>query len=96
MAGVNNSDERQPLLAASNSPHNTISDLPDEELPGAGLDVRDKKRNWKKIAIQCTLVLVGAAILGVFIKGFLDADDIEVCHYVDHCYRSELTMITSR
>jgi hypothetical protein len=67
-------DERQPLLGASesDSPNTTPND------PEAVLDVEDKKRDWKRTATQIVLVLLGAAILGIFVKSFLDADDVEV------------------
>lgn len=67
-----NLDERQPLLAVSDRLPTTSN-----ETNGTDLDVSDKKRDWKRIAIQVVLTLLGAAILGIFIKGFLDANDVE-------------------
>jgi hypothetical protein len=66
--GVDNFDERQPLLGASDGPH-TISNDTD-------LDVRDKKRSWMSIGV---LALLGAAILGLLVKLFLDGVDVDVC-----------------
>jgi hypothetical protein len=71
-SGPDNFDERQPLLDASDSAHVTPND------PEAVLDVSDKKPDWKRTAIQVVLVLLGVAILGIFVKSFLDADDVEV------------------
>ncbi|KAG5643994.1 hypothetical protein DXG03_009284 [Asterophora parasitica] len=61
------SDERQPLLVPAESN--------DEEL---GVKPEAHKRGWKTIASYVVLGIVGAVLLGFFIKGFIDADDVDV------------------
>lgn len=63
--------ERQPLLGASGNLYTAPN--------GTDLSVGDNKRNWKTTAFQGCLILLGLAVLGVFIKGFIDAGDVEVC-----------------
>jgi hypothetical protein len=74
MAGTDNPDERQPLLGASEGYQHPTSNEADNDL-----DTSVKKRNWKKIAFRGVLFLLGAAILGIFVKSFIDAGDVDVC-----------------
>ncbi|KAG6907502.1 hypothetical protein DXG01_008645 [Tephrocybe rancida] len=62
------SDERQPLL-----PSTSNTDIVEE----GGIPPKPQPRSWKKIAGYTVLGFLGAAVLAVFIKGFLDADDVE-------------------
>ncbi|GLB42702.1 putative mitochondrial carrier (TC 2.A.29) family protein [Lyophyllum shimeji] len=55
-------DERQPLLA------------PTASLPSTDTTTY---RSWTTIAVYAALWIAGAVLLGLFIKGFIDADDVE-------------------
>ncbi|KAG6889471.1 hypothetical protein C0995_000998 [Termitomyces sp. Mi166 len=64
-------DERQPLLAStSNNAHTLESEggVPPKPL---------ERRNWNKLTYRIILWLIGAAVLVVFVKGFIDADDVD-------------------
>ncbi|KAG6885326.1 hypothetical protein C0993_003174 [Termitomyces sp. T159_Od127] len=60
-------DETQPLLATS-SDNLTVED---------GGTPKPQPRNWKKVTYQIVLSLLSAGILAVFIKGFIDAGDVD-------------------
>lgn len=62
-------DERQPLLTAD----------PDYDAENPVADEPIKKRSWWAIGWYTVLTLLGGFALGLFIKGFIDADDVEVC-----------------
>ncbi|KAF5376441.1 hypothetical protein D9615_008670 [Tricholomella constricta] len=61
-------DERQPLLVP------TALDENGEEL---GVKPEPRKRGWKTITSYVLLSIAGAVLLSFFIKGFIDADDVE-------------------
>jgi hypothetical protein len=74
-------DERQPLLAPE--VESEQADVSPEDLDGSlgqpEAVVRPKKTRSKvKIASYILLTLLSAFVLAVFIKGFIDADDVEV------------------
>lgn len=58
-------DERQPLLGASDSPSDSDT---------TPVDVNDKQRNWNSTVVRGVFVFLGAAILGLIVKCFLDAN----------------------
>lgn len=61
-------DERQPLLAgAEGDVEEQFDDAPPE-----------KKRTWWTYGWYAVLTILGGVALGFFIKGFIDADDVEV------------------
>ncbi|KAF9817900.1 hypothetical protein IEO21_03094 [Rhodonia placenta] len=60
-------DERQPLLTAD----------PDYDAENPVADEPIKKRSWWAIGWYTVLTLLGGFALGLFIKGFIDADDVE-------------------
>ncbi|KAG6810108.1 hypothetical protein H0H92_013271 [Tricholoma furcatifolium] len=62
-------DERQPLLGETSTDH-----LAEE----GRVSPKPQPRNWIKIATLIFLWVLGGAVLAVFIKGFLDADDVDV------------------
>jgi hypothetical protein len=76
MAGTDNPDERQPLLGASEEYQHPTSSEADSD---NDLDTRVRKHDWKKTAFRSVLFLLGAALLGFFVKSFIDAGDVEVC-----------------
>lgn len=41
-----------------------------------------KTRSWPTIAFQSVIVLLSLGVVGLFIKGFIDADDVEVWFYL--------------
>lgn len=88
MSAGNNVLEEQPLLSnskpSSYHPSESSSRIQDEET--ATLMDEDEtndlpKEPWtrRQIAVYSTLTLLGLFILAIFIKGFIDADDVEVC-----------------
>src|SRR5258708_20776264 len=93
MSAGNNLLEEQPLLSNSKpsgyqDPPGSSSRTQDEET--AILIDEDEtsdspKEQWtrKQIAIYSVLTLLGLFILAIFVKGFIDADDVEVCYVVD-------------
>ena len=78
-------DERRPLLAdnpstGANAGIEAAVDVDVEaEDPIKADAVVQEKLSWWAIFWYALLAIAGAAILGVFIKGFIDADDVEVC-----------------
>ncbi|KAI0919508.1 hypothetical protein AcV5_001558 [Taiwanofungus camphoratus] len=64
---VVDADERQPLL---------VDPEYDAENPTGG-DPPVKKRKWWVTGWQAILTLLGIGAIGLFIKGFIDADDVE-------------------
>ncbi|KAF8836107.1 mitochondrial carrier [Paxillus ammoniavirescens] len=82
--GINN-PEAQPLLTISKPPSyhdepvqdSAGSNSNDEENLIPAVNDTPKKRNWSLIAFQGVIVLLALAVLVIFIKGFIDADDVE-------------------
>lgn len=75
-------DERRPLLAGTeplNATAATGADLDAEDPVLKDVTEVEEKRSWWTIFWYALFTIVGAVILGVFIKGFIDADDVEVC-----------------
>lgn len=70
-----NNDERQPLLGASRG-ENPLSN--DEPLLSPDASPKEEL-TWKTMAVYGILTVVGGVLLGFFIKGFMDSDDVEVC-----------------
>ncbi|KIJ62477.1 hypothetical protein HYDPIDRAFT_94471 [Hydnomerulius pinastri MD-312] len=84
MSAGSNNVESQPLLASSKPPSYRDEPVQDD----AGNDEENltleadepespKKRSWKTIAFQGVAALLVVFALAVFIKGFIDADDVE-------------------
>lgn len=85
-------DERRPLLAdaepltANSGAINVIEDVEaleaeieeDEAILDGSAKHPKQKRTWWGIFWQVFFALAGIAISAVFIKGFIDADDVEV------------------
>ena len=78
-------DERQPLLPpAAIAPEDELHQQPvDEEAIApadeeAVEDIKEERTYWG-IAWRITLVVLGVFFTVLFIKGFIDADDVEVC-----------------
>jgi hypothetical protein len=88
MSAGNNVLEEQPLLSNSkpssyHSPESS-SRIQDEEtviLIDEDETNDPQKEPWtrRQIVVYSTLTLLGLFILAIFIKGFIDADDVEVC-----------------
>ena len=72
-------DERQPLLELSPSEVMVDGGTEVEESAQEILikDVTETRSRWT-IAVYAILALSGALLLAIFIKGFIDADDVEV------------------
>lgn len=88
---ASNVDERQPLLDTSPSYSQLEPPTPERDIDSP-LPV--KKRDWRVTAIYIFLGILGAVLLGVFIKGFLDADDVEVRNMGVLGSRLMLTLLT--
>lgn len=75
--------ERQPLLSVEQpSYHDDPTQSPaadggDEE--SAHASEAPKTRSWSTIGFQGVIVLLSFIVIGLFIKGFIEADDVEVC-----------------
>lgn len=82
MSNGTNPDERQPLLP----PAALVSDpeLPqhDEENPLVQQDDPKQTRSWWTVAWYTILTAICTFFLALFIKAFIDADDVEVCPIV--------------
>lgn len=73
-------DERQPLLGASRGQNPISNDEENAHVPLLLSDASPKEeRTWKTMALYGVLTVVGGVLLGFFIKGFMDSDDVEVC-----------------
>lgn len=72
-------DERQPLLGSSGQLASPALDEENGENLVLGAKPSAEERGWKTITAYVVLGIVGTVLLGFFIKGFLDADDVEVC-----------------
>ncbi|KAG6895156.1 hypothetical protein C0992_002872 [Termitomyces sp. T32_za158] len=60
-------DETQPLIAISSNSQTVES----------GGTPKPQQHSWKKVTFQIVLSLLAAGILAVFIKGFIDAGDVD-------------------
>lgn len=80
--GALDSDERQPLLSSSRAESNENPIITNDEETGQepllGADPVLKGRSWKTISAYVLLGILGVVLLGFFIKGFIDSDDVEV------------------
>ncbi|KAG8215691.1 hypothetical protein J3R82DRAFT_7565 [Butyriboletus roseoflavus] len=82
--------EAQPLLSPFKPPTYHDEPVQDPSRPAGGSDeesndtlVADdadapKPRSWSTIAFQFVVVLLSLTVVALFIKGFIDADDVEV------------------
>lgn len=66
-------DERQPLLGDS-----TSRQASNNEENAEDTDALPKKRSRKAMFLYGVLILLGCILFAFFIKGFLDADDVDV------------------
>ena len=73
--------ERQPLLAKPSDDSTLVS-----EGEGSGSStpkvVPERKRNWWLIGWYTFLTVAGVFLLALFIKGFIDADDVDVSSFL--------------
>ncbi|KAF9244479.1 mitochondrial carrier [Melanogaster broomeanus] len=82
MSARTNDAEAQPLLTDSNPPRyhdDPVQDSPpssDEENLTSAQEM-SKKRKWSTIAFKAVIALLALFVLALFIKGFIDADDVE-------------------
>ena len=94
--GSTNNPEAQPLLGSSGP--RTYSSEPrevqDPSRAAGGSDeetnVTDdasapKRKSWSTIVFQGVIVFLALIVLGLFIKGFIDADDVEVWLSPEQC-----------
>ena len=65
-------DEREPLL-------NRESQIE----AGEAAVAPEKKRSWWTIGWYAAFTIAGAVLLGLFVKAFIDADDVEVSILAD-------------
>lgn len=80
--------EAQPLLSVVEHPGNDGEPVQSRAASGNDEEstlVADapKARSWSTIAFQAIIVLLSLIVVGLFIKGFIDADDVEVRLYLD-------------
>ncbi|KAG6372489.1 mitochondrial carrier domain-containing protein [Boletus reticuloceps] len=85
-AGTTTNPEAQPLLSSSEPP-TYLDDNPVQNSRAAGGSDEEsnhlvtngppKTRSWSTIAFQSVIVLLSLIVVGLFIKGFIDADDVE-------------------
>jgi hypothetical protein len=68
-------DERRPLLS---SPSELEAGAPDFVLPTDGPEAAEKPRSGISIVFYVLASVAGLFFLALFIKGFIDADDVEV------------------
>lgn len=62
-------DEREPLLSRESQAE---AGEPEAAAPP------EKKRSWWTIGWYAVFTVLGAVLLALFIKGFIEADDVEV------------------
>ncbi|KAH7886581.1 mitochondrial carrier domain-containing protein [Phlebopus sp. FC_14] len=84
-AGNNPTEEQQPLLTSSKPP--SYHETPQQEDVAVGIatdeenltavDEASKRRNPRTIAFQVVVTLLAVLVAVIFIKGFIDADDVE-------------------
>lgn len=100
MSAGTTSPEAQPLLNSS-EPRKTYHDDPICDPPrSAGLGDEEssdplvpndasaqRTRSWSTIAFQSVITLLSLVVVGLFIKGFIDADDVEVWFCLEWCSR---------
>ena len=103
MSPASTNPEAQPLLGSSDSPR-TYHDEPlegaSQAARGSDEESNDtlvaedtnspKTRPWSTIAFQSIVVLLSLIVVGLFIKGFIDADDVEVWLCLEWCSRGGL------
>ncbi|KAG6333476.1 hypothetical protein ID866_5613 [Astraeus odoratus] len=75
-------EEQQPLLGPSKPPHYSLTitpaqDVVGEEDPSAVVEPPKQPRTRLEIAVKALVVLLAVFVLAVFVKGFIDADDVE-------------------
>ena len=75
------SPEEEPLLAQSQensreTPNYVGRDVDVENQPEA---LPENKRSIWEVALYIIFVLICAALLAMLVKGFIEADDVEVC-----------------
>ena len=88
-------DERQPLLPPAALADDAELPVHDEENPtpveqDSELVTEKKPRSWGTIAWYTFWTTLGIFFAVIFIKGFIDADDVEVCT----TYQQEPTLRT--
>lgn len=105
-AGSTTNPEAQPLLSPSKPPtyHDEHIQDPSRTVGGSDEESGDtlvaddadapKTRSWSMIAFQSVIVLLSLIVVGLFIKGFIDAGDVEVWFYLEWCSRWKLLIHT--
>ncbi|KAK7682006.1 hypothetical protein QCA50_014970 [Cerrena zonata] len=71
--------ERQPLLSKSSDDHASVTVVGEGSDSGSSTPqpVPEKKRSWWTIGWYSFLTVAGTFLLALFIKGFIDADDVD-------------------
>ena len=72
-------DERSPLIERTDEDSEAVREVEEGAVPPT--PVPEKKRTWWQIMWNIVLALLAIFVAVVFIKGFIDADDIEVSIY---------------
>lgn len=86
--------ETQPLLSSSKPPSYHDESLQDPSAAGGSDEESNstlvavdadapRTRSWSTIVFQSVIVLLSLIVLGLFIKGFIDADDAQVWFCLD-------------
>lgn len=75
-------DEREPLLSRESQ---IEAGEPEASAPP------EKKRSWWTIGWYAVFTVVGVVLLALFIKGFIEADDVEVSNFSIGYYHSHHT-----
>ncbi|EPQ53089.1 mitochondrial carrier [Gloeophyllum trabeum ATCC 11539] len=70
-------DERQPLLTQSEPPPYDVNVAEDEETANVLPEEKKPKWSWGWIAWYSFLIIGGVFLLAMFIKGFIDAGDVD-------------------
>lgn len=86
MATKASSSETVPLLANSQTNTPETPNYSGQETPIIGVDVETqpealpaRKRSIWEVAFYVICVLAGAVLLAMLVKGFIEADDVDVC-----------------
>lgn len=89
--------EAQPLLSVAEQPryHDhepaTTSGISDEE--STLVADAPKARSLSMIAFQTVIVFLSLILVGLFVKGFIDADDAEVWLYLEWRSRTRFSLV---
>lgn len=71
-------NERQPLLTKPSDDTTTLVGEASDSGSSTPTPSPKQKRSWWSIGWYTVLTLAGAFLLAIFIKGFIDSDDVDV------------------